>query len=383
MKFKNIYYFQSILAIGGIETFFYYLAKKYKDYDLAIVYKYCNEQQLERLKKYVKCIEYKSGMTFECEHAFFNFNTDIIDSIKAKEYYLVLHGDYKAMIDAGQLTKENLPGHPKITKYIGVSQLVCDTWKEITGKEAELCYNPFEPDNVEKEYIFISPTRLSIEKGGKRIIALSNELDKKKIKYTWYIYSNSNLPGLTSPNVKVLSPKLDIQNEIIKADFLIQLSDNEGYCYSVIEALTNNIPVIVTPVPVFKELKINEKNSIILNFDCSNLDEVINKIQTKKFNFTYKAPEDNWKQLLAPGESQYQKELNMMCVVSATSAYQIHHLEDKNLGRIPEAGDKWITTLDRALFLDGQNDFNKNFVSIVEKFPKEEIEKKKKQYNIK
>ena len=24
----------------------------------------------------------------------------------------------------------------------------------------------------------------------------------------------------------------------------------------------------------------------------------------------------------------------------ATSAYQIHHLEDKNLGKIPEAGDK-------------------------------------------
>ena len=99
------------------------------------------------------------------------------------------------------------------------------------------------------------------------------------------------------------------------------MSDNEGYCYSVIEALTNNIPVIVTPVPVFKELKINEENSIILNFDCSNLDEVINKIQTKKFNFTYKAPEDNWKQLLAPGESQYQKELNMMCVVSATRCW--------------------------------------------------------------
>ena len=117
MKFKNIYYFQSILAIGGIETFFYYLAKKYKDYDLAIVYRYCNERQLKRLSKYVKCIEYKPGMTFECEHAFFNFNTDIIDSIKAKEYYLVLHGDYKAMMDAGQLTKENLPGNPKITIF--------------------------------------------------------------------------------------------------------------------------------------------------------------------------------------------------------------------------------------------------------------------------
>jgi hypothetical protein len=27
----NLYYFHSILEIGGIETFFYYLAKKYKD----------------------------------------------------------------------------------------------------------------------------------------------------------------------------------------------------------------------------------------------------------------------------------------------------------------------------------------------------------------
>lgn len=383
MKFKNIYYFQSILAIGGIETFFYYLAKKYKNYDLAIIYRYGNNQQLKRLKKYVKCIEYKPGMTFECEHAFFNFNTDIIDSITAKEYYLVLHGDYKSMMEAGQLTKENLPGNSKITKYVGVSQVVCDAWKEITGEDAELCYNPFEPDKVEKEYIFISPTRLSVEKGGKRIIALSNELDKRKIKYTWYIYSNSTLPGLISPNVKVLPPKLNIQDEIVKADFLIQLSDNEGYCYSVIEALANNIPVIVTPVPVFKELKVNEENSIILNFDCSNLDEVINKIQTKKFNFTYKAPKDNWDQLLAPGESQYQKELNMMCVVAATSAYQTYRLEDKNLEKIPEAGEKWITTLERALFLDGHNDFNRNFVSIIEKFPKEDINKKKKQYNIK
>ena len=383
MKFKNIYYFQSILAIGGIETFFYYLAKKYKNYDLAIIYRYGNNQQLKRLKKYVKCIEYKPGMTFECEHAFFNFNTDIIDSITAKEYYLVLHGDYKSMMEAGQLTKENLPGNSKITKYVGVSQVVCDAWKEITGEDAELCYNPFEPDKVEKEYIFISPTRLSVEKGGKRIIALSNELDKRKIKYTWYIYSNSTLPGLISPNVKVLPPKLNIQDEIVKADFLIQLSDNEGYCYSVIEALANNIPVIVTPVPVFKELKVNEENSIILNFDCSNLDEVINKIQTKKLNFTYKAPKDNWDQLLAPGESQYQKELNMMCVVAATSAYQTYRLEDKNLEKIPEAGEKWITTLERALFLDGHNDFNRNFVSIIEKFPKEDINKKKKQYNIK
>ena len=44
----NLYYFHSILEIGGIETFFYYLAKKYKDWDLTIVYKEGNAKQLER-----------------------------------------------------------------------------------------------------------------------------------------------------------------------------------------------------------------------------------------------------------------------------------------------------------------------------------------------
>ena len=33
IKAKNIYYFYYINAIGGIETFYYYLAKKYYDKD--------------------------------------------------------------------------------------------------------------------------------------------------------------------------------------------------------------------------------------------------------------------------------------------------------------------------------------------------------------
>lgn len=181
IKTTNLYYFHSILEIGGIETFFYYLAKKYKNWDLTIVYSIGNENQLRRLKQYVKCIKYNK-QHFECKRAFFNFNTDIIDNVIASDgYYLVLHGDYKAMLEKGQLIKENLPGHPKITNYIGISQQVCDSWKEITGKDAILCYNPFAPDKPNKKFTLISATRLSREKGRRSYYCIS-----KKIRRTQY-----------------------------------------------------------------------------------------------------------------------------------------------------------------------------------------------------
>lgn len=365
---KNIYYFHSIIEIGGIETFFYYLAKKYYNYDLIIVYQFGNAKQLERLEKYVRCIQYKPGMHFECEKAFFNFNTDIIDSIHAnKDYYLVLHGDYKTMVEQGQLSKENLPGHPKITKYVGISQRVCDTWKELTGKEAVLCYNPFMPDTPKKHYIFVSATRLSVEKGGGRILKLANELDKAGIDYEWRIFSNRTINGKLSPNIKIMKPTLNIIDEIVKADFLVQLSDNEGYCYSVVEALANGIPVIKTPIPVFDEIGLDDTNSITLNFDCSNYKEVIDKIINTHFNFTYTTKEDKWEKLLEPGNSQYQEAMNKLYTVKATNAYEKYRLVDKELGFIPKPGYIWTMSYNRYITLSTDNNKYKiPFVKLVE-----------------
>ena len=80
--------------------------------------------------------------------------------------------------------------------------------------------------------------------------------------------------------------KLNIIDDIAKADFLVQLSDNEGYCYSIVEALNLHVPVIVTPIPVFKEIGLDETNSITLNFDLSNIDNVIDRMLNTNFDFT-------------------------------------------------------------------------------------------------
>ena len=51
VEYGNVILCHGIGKIGGIETFFYELARKYKDYDITIVYAYGDEKQLRRLKK--------------------------------------------------------------------------------------------------------------------------------------------------------------------------------------------------------------------------------------------------------------------------------------------------------------------------------------------
>ena len=51
---KNIFYFSYLNKIGGVESFFYYLVKKYKNFDIVIFYDKADPEQLNRLKKYAR-----------------------------------------------------------------------------------------------------------------------------------------------------------------------------------------------------------------------------------------------------------------------------------------------------------------------------------------
>lgn len=281
---KNVFYFSNIKAIGGIETFFYQLARQYQKEDIVIYYKKGDPLQVERLNKYI-CTRQYQGETIKCERAFFCFNLEIIDKVQAKEYIQIIHGDYKAL-------KIALPSSsPKITKYLGVSQVVCDTYKELTGKELELCYNPTFVPKPRKVLNLISATRLSKEKGKDRIVKLAELLDAANIPYIWTIFTDDK-KVIDNPNIVYMKTRLDITDYIANADYLVQLSDSEGYCFSVIESLMLSTPVIVTDCPVYKELGLNEKNSFILDFDLQNVP--IDKIYEGLPSFKYTPQKDSW-----------------------------------------------------------------------------------------
>ena len=361
---KNVFYFWHINAIGGIESFFYYLARKYKDWDITIYYKTGDEAQIRRLKQYVRVKKYNPNEKIVCDRAFFNFNLEIIDNVEAKEYIQIAHGDYKAMGIAPNT-------HPKITKYLGVSKQVCDTFKEVTGYDTELVYNPIEIEKPKKVLNLISATRLTHEKGKERMIKLAELLDKAEIPYIWTIFTNDT-KAIDNPNVVYMKPRLDIIPYIANADYLVQLSDNEGYCYSVIESLCVGTPVIVTNCPVFKELGIeNGKNGFIVNFDMKNVP--IQDIYKGLPKFTYKPKESNWDKFLLPGESTYEGEEKAL--VRATSGFIGKKDAERNI--YPKIGEEWETSLERAEYLK-----SKGAVEIVKVIVEKPKKKKKIEDNV-
>ena len=318
MVYNNLFYFHQINVIGGVETFFYEMAKKYgKDYDICIVYKEADPNQLLRLSKLVRCIKY-TGQYFQCKKAFLNFTMDIIDHIEAEEYYQILHADYKA-----QHISPNSVHSDKLTGYLGVSQFVCDTFEEISGKKVKVMYNPVTPKEPKQVLHLISATRIKKEKGKNRMAQFANALDAAGRKYIWTVFTN-DINAINNPNIIYMKPRLDIIDYIADADYLVQLSDTEGYSYSIIEALSVGTPVIITELPVCKEMGVvNGKNGYILPFDMSQIpiDDIYNLIPA----FTYEPRRDKWEELLVPGKGTYNDELNtfikLKCIMQYSDTY--------------------------------------------------------------
>lgn len=293
----NILYFDNINSIGGVEQYFYYLAKKYNDYDITIYYSTGDEKQIRRLRELVRVKKF-DGKRIKCKRAFFNYSKQIIDKVDAEEYIEVIHYVPR---------KDDLPiPHPKITRYLGVSKLVCKEFTRLTGKKCELAYNPVEIDKPRRVLKLISATRLTMEKGKKRMIQLAQALDKANIPYLWLIFTNDT-KEIDNPNIKYMKPTLNIVDYIVMSDYLVQLSDEESFSISINESLKLGIPIISTDLPVLKELGIKNKvHGYLLDLDMKNIpvNDIYNHIPSVKYN----PPKDQWDKYLVKSKSTYQKE---------------------------------------------------------------------------
>lgn len=295
---RNVFYFKKINSVGGVESFFYYLAQKY---NFKVYYKDGDPEQIKRLSQLVEVHKYKEPI--KCDKFFCNYGLDI--EVEAKEKYEMIHCDFK-QVNFKPLVYDGF-------KYIGVSQLACDSFTELTGKECELIYNPIEIEipKVEKnndgKLHLISATRLTKEKGLQRMQKLAKMLEQAGIDYEWIVYTNRKRQPI-GKNVIYKDTKLDIIKEIAKADYLVQLSNCESYCYSVVESLMVGTPVIVTDLPVYKELGIiHNKNAIICDLDMKKVD--LHLIKEKSLKTAYKPPKSEWGKYLSTDKEYNPNEL--------------------------------------------------------------------------
>ena len=284
-----------------MESMFYYLSKLYKN--MVVYYKEGDPKQIERLAHNIEVHKF-NNKKIECDRFFCSYGFDIREYVEAKEYYHIIHCDYKKV----NFSPIVYPGF----KYIGVSKLACNSFTELTGIPAELIYNPVAIDKpkVEKKtdkIYLISATRGTKEKGLDRINKLVEMLDRAGIDFEWNVYSNKHF-RIGSKHIHKLDTKLDLTKEIAESTYLVQLSSHEAFGLSVAEALTLGTPVIVTDIPAFREIGCKHgKNAIICDLDMKNVD--IDMIKKGLPKFTYKPPKSNWDKYLDNNSDYNPKEL--------------------------------------------------------------------------
>lgn len=217
IEHANIIYAREIHAIGGVETYVYELAKKYKDYDIAVVCKSIAPEQKKRLEKYCRVYIHKNEK-IDCKVAIINWDTSIIDYItesiwkeNAKEdegIYQTIHADYT------HPSQGKLPQDKRIKSYLAITEDILHNFSKLS-KETNviLCRNPLELEEDEPYLILVSPTRLTEEKGGNMMLKLANTLDRLNIKFIYFVltmetYKNNQI--FTNKNVVYVKNRLDI-----------------------------------------------------------------------------------------------------------------------------------------------------------------------------
>ena len=332
----NLFYFKKLNSIGGIESFFYNLAQKYgKDYDITVMYSEGDREQIKRLSKFVRLKRWDGHSRVKCKRCFVCFNANILDSIDADEYIQILHGDYKSL---GVYPDS----HPKIQRWVSVSEVVRDAYKDATGEDSVVSYNPLVMPRVKKALRLVSATRLTKDKGWNRMLQLAKALDGAGVPYTWDIYTDTNM-AVDNPNITLHKPRLDVINYIAAADYFVQLSDSEGYCYSIVESLCAGTPVIVTDFPVAHEIGVvNGKNGWILPMCMENLpiDDICKGVK----RFKYTPLEDKWGELLLPVPPDYDEEMKQIVKVRCKRIF----IDLARNNHTAEYGEEWECSLLRA-----------------------------------
>ena len=347
MNYSNIFYIPEIKEVSGITTWIIELSKKYKDYDITIIYeKDSNKDQLNILRQYVRVIKLNPDMIYKCNKLFITMFTKHLECFNANEIIGIIHTNFKM---------NGLKPFDKYTnKVIAVSNFVKDAYEEISDAKPMVCYNPLTLEEHTKVLKLIYIGRITDKKGKTRIETLLKELDKNNIPYLLTIVGTGEL-SIQNDNVIYMKPRTNVRQLIPLNDYLVQLSnDDESYSYTINEALSMGVPIIATDMTILKELGIkNKEHGYILNFDMSNIPikEIYEEIPKPK----YTPPKDEWLKYLDNTKAEYVKE--QMIQLRCIRAYKdIEYNEHISKGQLYETYEERAKELVNKGFAEYENE---------------------------
>lgn len=268
---------QQICQIGGAETWLYHLTTILKDhFSVQVIYEKADLEQLKRLP--VQSISYFSRSSFDCDILINLFNGRP-NKVRAKYVIQAIHSNY------GELPWIKFEPYNRVNGYIFVSDaakkyFTCD----YNEQKSVVLTNPLckqeipEKTTHNDKLMLLAATRLTQEKGGERMIRMCKSLRKANIEYQLDIYTTwdrarfERETGLRVGGLNIFfhKPKLDLRQEMVNSDYVVQLSDSESFCYTVHEAASLKVPVLVTDWSGVRNIVIDGENGYIVDLDMKN-----------------------------------------------------------------------------------------------------------------
>ena len=336
LRLKNVLYFPHINVCGGIETYCYEMGLKYKDYDITLIFQDGDPLMLRKIAETCRVIQYKKDDEIICDTFIFGYGHEILDHVQAKTIIQTFHADY--------ICRRLNPSFDKrITHRFGVADNTTNGIREHYewAKDITTMYNPYTVKKPRKVLRLVSATRLTAEKGFARMVRLAEALDESGIPWQWTVFTDSK-QEFPNKNVAKMPPRQDVLDFIADADYLVQLSDTEGYSYSIVEALSVGTPVIVTALPVAEEQGvINGKTGFILPFDMKEIP--VDDIYKGLKKFKVEPRESHYETVLVKGKAEYADDHKGTVTVRVKQRYK-----DLELGAIQNVGDMNNVTPERA-----------------------------------
>ena len=292
-KTQVVIWTEKTCEIGGIETFIYNFCRQMSAYyDITVLYRIIDPKQKARLTPYATVVQNNENVEIQCD-------TLIVNRITDKAPKNVVYKKKVQMVHSCKWSKNLVT--PKDNDYlVPVSKAVARSYEDFK-EDHVVIHNMTFPTKTGRAIILISATRTGTnEKGQQRMITLSKMLKEKNIPFVWFCFSDYPIKG--ADYINFIKPTLDIAPYIKMADYLVQLSDHEGFCYSMVEALELGTPVLTTPLAVLPELGFKDgETGYILPFDMEfDVAKIYEKQLKGKFDYKYdnKKRIKQWKKIL-------------------------------------------------------------------------------------
>lgn len=314
--------------IGGIETWIYnFCMYLHKYYDIVVLYDEMDDVQIDRLTPYARVI--KRGKRIECDTLIVSRITDLSPANVSYEKKV-------RMVHACKMDERwYIP--QDADEIVGVSGVVLETFDQ----KGKVIHNLVHTEESDEVLLLVSATRLgTFEKGTRRMRKMAEQMRDKGMRFIWLCFSEVDPK---SDLITWMSPRLDISAYIRKADYLVQLSDAEGFGYSMVEALSMGTPVITTDITILDEIGFTENvDGYIVPFYGDMDVERFKYIPEPKFKYDNKPIIEKWRRLLGKGNPTYKPNVKKMYIGTTfkdsatnrtykigTTVYMIAEIADK------------------------------------------------------